>query len=247
MRIKNWHKFQHFKDRSPPWIKLYRDILDDLDWHNLPPASAKALVMIWLIASESNGELPDMKTLAFRLRMTETQVKTIVSGLSHWLEQGDITPISTGCHDGCLEGERETEKEGETEGPRKRGAHALPEDFVLSPDILAWCKQHDYDQPQASLDYMRDWAKSNGKHKSDWEATLRNCIKGDWGDARKKARDRARTPGAAPKSVAPDCRISGCKREGVLSLGGVCEVHYAQSKPVGVAKPIGSVLAKVAA
>ena len=30
MRIKNWNRFQHFKDRKPPWIKLYRDILDDL-------------------------------------------------------------------------------------------------------------------------------------------------------------------------------------------------------------------------
>ncbi len=34
-RIKGWVKFQHFKDRRPPWIKLYRDILEDPDWHDL--------------------------------------------------------------------------------------------------------------------------------------------------------------------------------------------------------------------
>ncbi len=27
-RIKNWDKFQHFKNRRPPWIKLHREILD---------------------------------------------------------------------------------------------------------------------------------------------------------------------------------------------------------------------------
>jgi hypothetical protein len=54
-RVKNWKKFQHFKDRSPPWIKLYRDLLDDPDWHELSGDEAKALVMIWLVASENDG------------------------------------------------------------------------------------------------------------------------------------------------------------------------------------------------
>ena len=235
MRVKNWAKFQHFKDRSPPWIKFYRDLLDDLEWHELPPASAKALVMIWLIASENKGELPDTKTLAFRLRMTETQTKTIVSQLGHWLEQGDIKPISEEHQDDALEGERETEKERETEAPRKRGAHALPDDFVLSPEILDWCRSNSYDNPQASLDYMRDWARSADKRKADWEATLRNCIKGDWGEARKKARERGRVAGA-PKAVAPDCCVPGCKREGLPGLGGKCEQHYIQSKPLTAAQ-----------
>jgi uncharacterized protein YdaU (DUF1376 family) len=35
-----------------------------------------------------------------------------------------------------------------------------------------------------------------------------------------------------PKVTAPDCRIPGCKREGMPSLGGKCEVHYIQSKPL---------------
>src|ERR1043165_2263672 len=91
--VKDWKKFQHFKDRRPPWIKLYRDILDDIEWHQLDAVAAKALVMIWLIASEHEGKLPPAKELAFRLRMTEKQTKSIVSSLSHWLEQDDIKPI----------------------------------------------------------------------------------------------------------------------------------------------------------
>ena len=77
-------------------MKLYRDILDDLEWHELDPLAAKVLVMLWLIASENDGRIPDNKTLAFRLRLTEVKTKEIVIKLSHWLEQVDINPISNG-------------------------------------------------------------------------------------------------------------------------------------------------------
>ena len=118
MRIKNWDRFQHFKDRKPIWIKLYRDLLDDLNWHELDPKSAKALVMIWLIASEDLGILPETKTLAFRLRMSEKETKEVVTRLSSWLDQDDINAISEGYQDDMPEKRREeTKKEKEIEAP----------------------------------------------------------------------------------------------------------------------------------
>ena len=97
MRIKDWVKFQHFKDRRPPWIKLYRELLDDPHWHALDGAAAKHLVMLWLIASEDEskqGLLPDVSTLAFRLRITEKAVRHLINTLSRWLECDDINLIS---------------------------------------------------------------------------------------------------------------------------------------------------------
>jgi hypothetical protein len=131
-RVKNWAHFQHFKDRRPPWVKLYRDLLDDVEWHELEPKVAKALVMIWLIASESDGVLPDTKKLAFRLRTTEKDTKDILSKLSHWLEQSDIRLISTRYQDAPVADvsdhqERETETEGETDiSPSALSAAKLP-------------------------------------------------------------------------------------------------------------------------
>lgn len=113
MQIKNWHKFQHFKDRRPPWVKLYRDLLDDIEWHQLDATSAKVLVMLWLIASENCGQLPNTKTLAFRLRMTEKQTIDSINNLSHWLEQDDIEVISMRYQDDLPEREKEREKEKE--------------------------------------------------------------------------------------------------------------------------------------
>lgn len=116
IRIKNWAQFQHFKDRKPPWVKLYRDLLDDMEWHQLEPKAAKAIVMFWLIASESEGELPEARKLAFRLRITERELDDVIGKLSHWLEQSDIEPIS--------ERYQVDAPETETEKRQRRDKHA---------------------------------------------------------------------------------------------------------------------------
>lgn len=112
-RIKNWAKFQHFRDRRPPWIKLYRDLLDDIEWHELDAPAAKALVSLWLLAAETEGILPDSKTIAFRLRIPEKSIESIVSKLTHWLYHLDIIAISQRYQDDPLEREVETEVETE--------------------------------------------------------------------------------------------------------------------------------------
>ena len=123
MKIRNWSKFQHFKDRKPPWVKLYRDVLDDMEWYELDPLASKVLVMCWLIASEDEGRLPNTKTLAFRLRMTEKQTLDCLNKLSHWLEQDDIDLISEQYQTDSLE----TEKETETKKEKKATSVACPD------------------------------------------------------------------------------------------------------------------------
>jgi hypothetical protein len=128
MQIRNWKKFQHFKDRKPPWVKLYRDILDDLDWHELDATASKVLIMCWLIASEDDGRLPPAKTLAFRLRMSEKQTIDCLNKLSHWLEQDDISVISDRYQSDSLE----TETETETKKEKKATSVAMPDGISQS-------------------------------------------------------------------------------------------------------------------
>jgi hypothetical protein len=127
--IKNWEEFQHFKDRDPIWIKVYRKLLDDMKWHELSGDDAKLLVMLWLLASENMGKLPEIKEIAFRFRLPEKSIKSSVSRLSHFLYQDDIKLV----HDnGAISGgyqadsphalaerqrREETEKEKETDAP----------------------------------------------------------------------------------------------------------------------------------
>ena len=122
MKIKNWTKFQHFKDRKPPWVKLYRDLLDDIEWHELDPVAAKVLTMLWLIASEDDGNIPELKILSFRLRMPLKTTKDCITKLNHWLEQDDINVISNGYQSDSLETETETERETKKEKEKEGDA-----------------------------------------------------------------------------------------------------------------------------
>lgn len=145
-RIKNWGEFQHFKDRTPPWIKLYRKLLDDMEWHLLDPQPAKTLVSLWLIASEYEGSLPDVKKLAFRLRLSEKQVSGDISKLSHWLEQDDINVISPRYQDDPLETETETERDRVITPPTTDIKPVVTKTSGLQPDDVNdevwqdWCQ-----------------------------------------------------------------------------------------------------------
>jgi flagellar biosynthesis GTPase FlhF len=59
LRVKNWQEFQHYKDRTPPWIKLYNHLLDDFEFSCLPDASKAHLLSIWLLASRTENRIPN--------------------------------------------------------------------------------------------------------------------------------------------------------------------------------------------
>ena len=56
--IPNWDKFQHYKDRTPPWIKLYLELNSDNQWLSLTDAQCGLLVKIWIEYARSRGVLP---------------------------------------------------------------------------------------------------------------------------------------------------------------------------------------------
>lgn len=156
IRIKDFSKFQHFKDRSPPWVKLYRDILDDPDWHELDGESAKILVMLWLIASEDEtkqGLLPDDRKLRFRLRITEKALEQSLTKLSHWLERVDIEVISDRYHIDAPEraGEETEESRGEKE-------HCPPSASESADDGFANFWEH-YPKKVAKIQAMKAWKR----------------------------------------------------------------------------------------
>ncbi len=86
LAVKGWSAFQHYKHRKPPWIRLHRKLIDDVDWHGLPVASRALAPMLWLLASETmNGVIDgDSKTLAFRLRIASSEfdeaIKPLIAG-----------------------------------------------------------------------------------------------------------------------------------------------------------------------
>lgn len=59
LQVRNWKRFQHYRDRSPVWIKLYCSMLDDYDFAALPDIAKAHLVSIWLLASRNKNRIPN--------------------------------------------------------------------------------------------------------------------------------------------------------------------------------------------
>jgi hypothetical protein len=48
IEIVNWNKFQHYRDRVPPWIKIWTRLVHDPNWTGLTAARKGLLVSLWL-------------------------------------------------------------------------------------------------------------------------------------------------------------------------------------------------------
>jgi hypothetical protein len=59
LRIRNFGKFQHYKTRNPPWIKVYSKMLDDYSFHLLPDSTKFHCVGLMLLASRLDNILPN--------------------------------------------------------------------------------------------------------------------------------------------------------------------------------------------
>jgi len=57
LKVKNWEKLQHYKNRNPTWIKFYTALLDDADFETLPDSSKLHLILLWLLAARKGNRL----------------------------------------------------------------------------------------------------------------------------------------------------------------------------------------------
>lgn len=80
---KNWHEFQHYNKRNPPWVKLHKKLLDDSTFQRLPDASRALAPMLWLLASEQKDGTfnAQFSEIAFRLRKPESWVEDAIKPL----------------------------------------------------------------------------------------------------------------------------------------------------------------------
>jgi hypothetical protein len=135
--------FQHYKDRSPSWIKLHKALLDDYEFSCLPVASrgasANALAASKRVRRRQNHASIDK--LAFRLHMTRGE---LADALSPLIEKGFFDasePLAERKQDAIPEKEREIENIDKRE--RENGAVApldpsIPEReyFVRGREVL---------------------------------------------------------------------------------------------------------------
>lgn len=95
-KIKNWEKFNLYNPKNPryqkkmTWFKFYgTDYINNIDIHKLSFEQKAVLVELWCLGSESDGVLPEVFEIAFRLHYPIDFVDKIVKELftRGWLEK----------------------------------------------------------------------------------------------------------------------------------------------------------------
>lgn len=178
LKIKNWQEFQHYKDRSPPWIKLHHSLLDNYEFHRLPVASKALAPMLWLLASENTEGVisEDLTLIAFRLRMRIEDVETALKPL---INAGFVVSDSA-VQAPCLQyATQETETETETKGeknakPDRTAALRFADFWAAYPNCQrkgsktkcsqVWQARNLDRDADAILAHVREMANSN-----DWQ------------------------------------------------------------------------------
>ena len=116
--IKNFDRLQHYKDRSPPWIKLYNGLLDDYAFAHLPDASKAHLLAIGLLASRYSNKIPlDADWIAKRINATApVDLPTLIKSGFVVPDQDCSTLLASRYQNARPERERETQVQTEKEG-----------------------------------------------------------------------------------------------------------------------------------
>jgi hypothetical protein len=179
-RIKDWEKFQHYKtgahaNKPPEWIKLYPKLLNDIEFHKLSGDDAKTLMMLWMLASENGGTLPSFEKIAFRLRLPEKQIKSVLSRLPHWVEGASrdcLEPVYTPSSPEEEENKNKKEKESGANAPSRK--HQIPKDWAPSENHFSQAARLGFGarDVEGMAEDMRIWAGANGSLKKDWDLTF---------------------------------------------------------------------------
>jgi ribosomal protein L12E/L44/L45/RPP1/RPP2 len=161
--VRNFERFQHYKDRSPPWIKLYNELLDDYSFALLPDASKLHLVAIWLLASRSNNRIPhDSGWIAKRISATEAV------DLDLLLNRGFIELQDAGTAQAARKPDADPERESETEGETEKEDSSGPADADTSLPLIKGRKSYPAEFEAFWRDYPVDPLMSKTKAFEKW-------------------------------------------------------------------------------
>lgn len=145
LSIPNWDQLQHYKDRTPPWIKLHNELLESYEFECLPDASKAHLLCIWLLASRTENKINvDPKWIGRKIGAnSKVDIDILVeSGFLQLnqplqtLEQDASKALQTVEQDACTEREGEESREEQSKEDKP-----LPAKANLPFEVFAyWCE-----------------------------------------------------------------------------------------------------------
>jgi hypothetical protein len=201
-RVKNWERFQHYKDRSPPWIKRHFEIMTSQDWVMLADASKLLMVICMLVASRNEGKVPAdphyFKRVAYLDKLPDFKPLLNCGFLENPLadaSESKQTIADARPETETYSTETEDKKKPPTEVKKKIGLDELSVDHVadwLSAQRVRG-KYIGHDE-HFVLDQFKNYCQSKGKRYDDYVAGYRNAF--EW----ERCQPRAVTTGGGQPS-----------------------------------------------
>jgi len=153
MKVCNWDQWQTFrKDRgTPPWIKVYRNLLSNQEWVTLSDKEKGQLVSIWILAADKSGTIPDDPQIIMRMAMLDSKPNINKFKELGFLEPDGCQVVDSVASSGCQHDQPETETETETEERQSREEER--QNGVV--DVFS-CWQETMNHPHAKLDGKRE-------------------------------------------------------------------------------------------
>lgn len=145
-KVRNWERFQHYKDRNPPWIKLHFALLSSQDWVLLDDRSRVLAIACMLVASRNDGFVDcSDRGLAYLQRVAYLhQPPDVIPLIDAGFLEADseckqmlATATKPQANDTQRRGE---ERRGRSASQGKR-ATSLPADFSITDDMREWARK----------------------------------------------------------------------------------------------------------
>ncbi len=89
--VSNWKRWQTYRaDRGqPPWIKIHRCVMRNVDWVTLTDSERGQLVAMWLLAADRDGVIPASAEMIQKLCLM-----TDKPDIDKFIQYGFIEPMT---------------------------------------------------------------------------------------------------------------------------------------------------------
>ena len=170
---KNWGEFQHYKDRSPTWIKLHKRLLDDYQYSCLPISSKALAPYLWLLASEYDDGVIDAteEEICFRLRLNPSDFKKALDPLETSMFFAVYQDASSALSDeerkASLEKRREEKEKREKAFDKFWKAYPKKQSIQTARTSFKQIKPDLYETIFKAIETQKnthDWIKDEGKY-----------------------------------------------------------------------------------
>lgn len=101
LAVRNWRQWQTYRkgrEALPPWIKVYRRLLQDGDFVMLTDAERGQLLGLWLLAADRDGRVPNDVKMVSKMTHSDADIdlkKFVESGFLEPPEEGEIDSPAT--------------------------------------------------------------------------------------------------------------------------------------------------------